>query len=291
MERPKCIKKEWGAKRRGRERILCEPVRDVGAMHDFDNSFLSPCPRDIRAKDRTGSTEAFRGSLYIREKSMILIVIVATPVYLRVEEGCNRETTAHWYFHRSSLIATCHEYRGGNDWKTFRILQQRNLWIFPSWNWRRFENPCRNSPPPRFKQILRASKIRYPRIFLLPSFPRIRRRSWKNGIRFFQIRRVWKFGSVYNRNDSWKDSSILVGDNETCRSDDRSRVHQETIRIPLPGREVAGSLEGRWICVAVSGGWTRKRGVNYAHYTQHLKSSTRKLIPHCVVQFIMIYIQ
>lgn len=76
-----------------RGRILCEPVRDVGAMHDFDNSFLSPCPRDIRAKDRTGSTEAFRGSLYIREKSMILIVIVATPVYLRVEEGCNRETT------------------------------------------------------------------------------------------------------------------------------------------------------------------------------------------------------
>lgn len=93
LERPKCIKKEWEVKWRGGERILCEPVRDVGAMHDFDNSFLSPCPRDIRAKDRTGSTEAFRGSLYIREKSMILIVIVATPVYLRVEEGCNRETT------------------------------------------------------------------------------------------------------------------------------------------------------------------------------------------------------
>ena len=38
------------------ERILCEPVRDVVAMHDFDNSFLSPCPRDIRTKDRTGRT-------------------------------------------------------------------------------------------------------------------------------------------------------------------------------------------------------------------------------------------
>lgn len=148
LERPKCIKKEWGAKRRGRERILCEPVRDVGAMHDFDNSFLSPCPRDIRAKDRTGSTEAFRGSLYIREKSMILIVIVATPVYLRVEEGCNRETTAHWYFHRSSLIATCHEYRGGNDWKTFRILQQRNLWIFPSMELETFRKSLSQFPSP-----------------------------------------------------------------------------------------------------------------------------------------------
>lgn len=111
LERPKCIKKKWEVKWRGGERILCEPVRDVGAMHDFDNSFLSPCPRDIRAKDRTGSTEAFRGSLYIREKSMILIVIVATPVYLRVEEGCNRETTLigisiarYWLQHATNTV-------------------------------------------------------------------------------------------------------------------------------------------------------------------------------------------
>lgn len=90
------MRKEWEAEREGR--ILCEPVRDVGAMHDFDNSFLSPCPRDIRAKDRTGSTEAFRGSLYIREKSMILIVIVATPVRLRVEEGCNLRNHASSVF-------------------------------------------------------------------------------------------------------------------------------------------------------------------------------------------------
>lgn len=74
------------------ERILCEPVRDVVAMHDFDNSFLSPCPRDIRAKDRTGRTEAFKGSLYIREKSMILIVIVGTPAYLLEEEGFRCKT-------------------------------------------------------------------------------------------------------------------------------------------------------------------------------------------------------
>lgn len=118
---------------------------------------------------------------------------------------------------------------------------------------------------------------------------------FENGIRFFSFSKfvefIWKFGRKRVERIRGRILRSVEGDNETCRSDDRSRVHQETIRIPLPGREVAGSLEGRWICVAVSGGWTRKRGVNYAHYTQHLKSSTRKLIPHCVVQFIMIYIQ
>lgn len=97
-------------------------------MHDFDNSFLSPCPRDIRAKDRTGSTEAFRGSLYIREKSMILIVIVATPVRLRVEEGCNLRNhgisiARRWFQHATNTV-------GEMIGKLF-ILEQRNLWIFP----------------------------------------------------------------------------------------------------------------------------------------------------------------
>lgn len=165
LERPKCIKKEWEVKWRGRERILCEPVRDVGAMHDFDNSFLSPCPRDIRAKDRTGSTEAFRGSLYIREKSMILIVIVARPFTF----GWKKDATAK---PRSlvfpSLVTDCNMPRiPWRKWlENLLILQQRNLWIFPSWNWRRFESSqFHNSPPlPRFKEILRASKIKCPGI-------------------------------------------------------------------------------------------------------------------------------
>lgn len=49
--------------------------RDVLQMHDYDNPVLSPSLRDIRTKDPSSNTEAFEGSLYIREKSMILIVI------------------------------------------------------------------------------------------------------------------------------------------------------------------------------------------------------------------------
>lgn len=55
------------------------------------------------------------------------------------------------YFHRSSLIPTCHEYRGGNDWKTFHTRATKFVNISPSGNWAIF--------PFDFEEILQTPKI------------------------------------------------------------------------------------------------------------------------------------
>lgn len=88
------------------ERILCEPVRDVAAMHDFDNSFLSPCPRDIRTKDRTDSVRVLSGDrfTFVRSQWSWSWSLVRPFTFGRKKDVATQNRDP-WYFHRSLLTA------------------------------------------------------------------------------------------------------------------------------------------------------------------------------------------
>ena len=184
LERPKCIKKEWEVKWRGRERILCEPVRDVGAMHDFDNSVSTWYPGERSHRQHGG----FQG---IALHSWEVNDLDRDRCYARLPSGGRRmqpRNHAHWYFHRSLLIATCHEYRGGNDWKTFwysnnEIYEYFHHGIGDVSNPRNFEIPPLFLDLKKFFEHLKLSVPEFQRISLfsialLLLFPRIGRRSW-----------------------------------------------------------------------------------------------------------------